>query len=579
MDLSKKILNIWLENKQLDEKMRRELTSLTDEAEIYDRFYRELEFGTGGLRGVLGAGTNRMNIYTVRKATQGFADYINKHYADCPSVAIAYDSRINSDIFAMEAGKVLLANGIKVYLYSELMPTPALSFAVRYYNCVAGIMVTASHNPAKYNGYKVYNEEGCQMTLDAAAEVLSLIQKVDIFKDVKLVDEKPTPIPTEVCEKFLEAVLGESVGTNCDNVSLVYTPLNGAGNRPVREILKRIGVGKITIVEEQENPDGNFTTCPYPNPEKEEALHLGLLLCEKLDKDGNGPDLLLATDPDCDRVGVAIKNKKTDVTHGIEGSDHGAQNAYQLITGNEIGLLLLDFICQRRQDAVKGIGRAKPMPQNPITIRTIVSGKMADAVAEHYGVEMKTVLTGFKFIGEQIKILEEKGEESRYIFGFEESYGYLSGTYVRDKDAVNGAMLICQMVSFYKREGKTLADRLEELYQTYGYYQNGLIDFAFEGAAGMEKMAQIMEDFRKNPPKGIIGKNVVKSVDYMQPTDLPKADVLEYILEEGSSFMVRPSGTEPKLKIYLSAKGQTREASQQTIENIKLQLKERIHAI
>ncbi|MEG2199801.1 MAG: phospho-sugar mutase, partial [Anaerovorax sp.] len=422
--------------------------------------------------------------------------------------------------------------------------------------------------------------EGCQMTLDAAAEVFSLIQKVDIFKDVKLGTEKPTPIPKEVADKFLEAVAAESTGISCENLSLVYTPLNGAGNKPVRQILEKIGMGHVTLVKEQENPDGNFTTCPYPNPEKEEALHLGLALCNEMNQEGDGPDLLLATDPDCDRVGVAVKQlvRSTPLEKGgREGVSFKSQ--YQLLTGNEVGVLLLDFICQRRQEAANGIGKAKPMPKNPIAIKTIVSSKMADAVAAQYGVEMRDVLTGFKFIGEQIGILEKKGEEARYIFGFEESYGYLSGAYVRDKDAVNGSMLICQMASFYKMEGKTLADRLEELYQTYGYYQNDLMDFAFEGAPGMEKMAQIMADFRKNPPAEMIGKQVVKSVDYSLPTDLPKADVVEYVLEDGSSFMVRPSGTEPKLKIYLSAKGQTGEESEQIIENLKIQLKERIHAI
>lgn len=568
MESMKNVLNTWLESKNLDENIRKELLSLTDDEEIYDRFYKELEFGTGGLRGILGAGTNRMNIYTVRKATQGFADYINKQYVDSPSVAIAYDSRINSDVFAHEAAKVLIANGIKVYIYSELMPTPALSFAVRHYQCSAGIMVTASHNPAKYNGYKVYNEEGCQMTLDAAAEVFSCIQKVDIFKDVKMGEDTSIVIPKEIHRLFLEAVKKESTGIDCRNISVVYTPLNGAGNKPVREILKQIGVERVTLVEEQEFPDGNFTTCPYPNPEKVEALQLSLSLCEKMEKEGNGPDLLLATDPDCDRVGIAVREKKA-------GSD-SEREKYSLVTGNEVGVLLLDFICQRRQEATLGMGHGKPMPKNPQTIKTIVSSKMADAVAEYHGVEMIEVLTGFKFIGEQIRALERKGEEERYIFGFEESYGYLSGSYVRDKDAVNGAMLICEMVAFYKKEGKTLVDRLEELYKQFGYYKNDLIDFAFEGAAGMNKMAQIMQNFREHPPTQMIGRNIVKRVDYMQPTDLPKADVLEFLLEDGSSFMVRPSGTEPKLKIYLSAKGNTAKESACIIADLKKELNQLI---
>ncbi len=604
---AEEVMKRWLDQEDLDKTLRKELLEIKDQEEIHDRFYRDLEFGTGGLRGILGAGTNRMNIYTVRKATQGFADYINRHYGEgckCysgknPSVAIAYDSRINSEIFAMGAACVLAANGIKSYIYPRLMPTPALSFAVRHYGCCAGIMVTASHNPSKYNGYKVYNSEGCQLTLEAADEVLSLIEKLDVFRDVKTialnidlpleakeamamqyVDENGRPmiekIPIEVEMEYLEAVKKESTGVNCSDLSVVYTPLNGTGNLPVREIMDMIGVRKVTGVKEQMLPDGNFPTCSYPNPEKKEALALGLALCKKLSDEGNAPDILLATDPDCDRVGIAARHR-----------DAAGQEEYQLISGNEAGVLLLDYIC-----TVRGAeGSARPMPKDPIAIKTIVTTKMAEKVAKNYGVTMIDVLTGFKFIGEQIGFLETKGEEGRYIFGFEESYGYLSGAYVRDKDAVNASMLICEMTAYYKKAGKTLVDRLNELYEKYGYYQNDLMEFAFEGAAGMEKMNGIMSGLRADHPTQLIDRKVVEIADYKlsqrrilgnsktcdlavgtKPIKLPKSDVLEYVLEDGSSIIVRPSGTEPKLKIYLSAKGASRKESEEIIDRLKAEL-------
>lgn len=609
----------WLDQEDLDETLRAELMAIEDQEDLKDRFYRDLEFGTGGLRGVLGAGTNRMNIYTVRKATQGFADYINLHYKpgedSCrdglPTVAIAYDSRINSDLFAAEAACVLAANGIKTYVYPELMPTPALSFAVRYYGCCAGIMVTASHNPSKYNGYKVYGADGCQLTLEAAAEVLSLIEKVDLFQDVKTlaggyvlehgiirvvdpaVQELVQTIPTVVTEAFLAAVKNESTGMDCSDLTVVYTPLNGTGNRPVKKIMKMIGVKKVVTVKEQEMPDGNFPTCPYPNPEKKEALALGIELCRKLSQEGNPPDLLLATDPDCDRAGIAVRHKNPE-TGTVD---------YQLISGNETGVLLLDYICHRRgkanMDKMAGKETSsrefpRPMPQNPIAIKTIVTTKMADKIARFYGVELIDVLTGFKFIGEQIGILEENGEENRYIFGFEESYGYLSGAYVRDKDAVNASMLICEMTAYYKKLGKTLVDRLTELYEKYGYYRNDLMEFTFEGSAGMDKMSGIMDHFRKDAPAKFIGKKVTEIADYKlssrrvlgggscdlavgtRPIRLPKSDVLEYVLEDGSSIIVRPSGTEPKLKIYLSAKGSSSEHSLEIIEALRAELKQSI---
>jgi len=556
---------LWVENPKLDPALKAELEGYTkalernpqDETalnEIYERFYKELEFGTGGLRGILGAGTNRMNVHTVARATQGLANYVNRRYAvkktlfkkgKRASVAISYDSRNMSPEFAKIAARVLIANDIDVYLYRELMPTPALSFAVRYYHCAAGIMVTASHNPAKYNGYKVYNEEGCQINIEQADEVLAEIQKLDSFRDVKMAsdDREVTYIPQETIDAYMAAVKAQSTGFNgCKNLEVVYTPLNGAGNKPVRRILEEIGVGKVTVVKEQELPDGNFPTCPYPNPEKKEALKLGLELCETL----KTPDLLLATDPDCDRVGIAVKHR----------------GEFVLLTGNEVGILLLDFLCQ-----------VKKLPQRPIAIKTIVSSKMMEAVAEHYGVEVRSVLTGFKFIGEQIGLLEKNGEEERYIFGFEESYGYLSGPYVRDKDAVNGSMLICEMTAFYKSAGSTLVDRLNEMYRQYGYYRNDLMDFAFEGAAGMDKMASIMEGLRNDPPRSVIGKAVATKVDYEKDdTGLPKSNVLEFNLEDGSRFIVRPSGMEPKLKIYLSARGATAMDSARIIASMKEEL-------
>lgn len=629
---AEEMLKRWLAQEDLDKALKEELLKIKDQEEIKDRFYRDLEFGTGGLRGILGAGSNRMNIYTVRKATQGFADYINLHYGPgsekysgkVPAVAISYDSRINSRRFAAEAACVLAANGIKSYIYTELMPTPALSFAVRHFGCCAGIMITASHNPSKYNGYKAYNAEGCQLPLDEAEEVLSMIERLDLFSDVKTIagdmnldgrlpaaiyagdmnldDRLPAaiyavdshgntliePISAEATEAYFAAVLAESTGADCSDLSVVYTPLNGTGNVPVRTILDRIGVKQVHVVKEQEMPDGNFPTCPYPNPEKKEALALGLALCDQLAKEGKAPDLLLATDPDCDRVGIAVRRK----------DDIGKED-FQLITGNEAGILLLDYICTVRKEAEASDGRdesprhAKPMPADPIAIKTIVSSKMAEKVAKNYGVAMIDVLTGFKFIGEQIGILEAKGEEGRYIFGFEESYGYLSGAYVRDKDAVNASMLICEMAAYYKKAGKTLVDRLNELYETYGYYKNDLLEFVFEGVAGMEKMNSIMSVLRANHPECVIGRKVVEIADYqlsqrrilgnskicdlaagMKPIKLPKSDVLEYVLEAGSSIIVRPSGTEPKLKIYLSAKGASREESEEIIRRMKAELKE-----
>ena len=530
------LLKLWKEKATEDNDLVDELDGLTDEGEINDCFYRDLEFGTAGLRGVIGAGTNRMNIYVVRRATQGLCNYL-KGTSLPQSVAIGYDSRIKSDLFAMEAARVIAANGLTAYIYPRLEPTPALSWAVRYFGCGAGICVTASHNPAKYNGYKVYGADGCQITLDAANAVLKEINSLDIFEDVKICTEKEgkdagkiVTIGEECIEAFLDAVQERSLsnGEKLD-LKLVYTPLNGAGLECVKKILTRIGITDVTVVPEQEKPDGNFPTCPYPNPEIREAMECGLALCREIK-----PDLLLGTDPDCDRMGVAVP----------EGDD------YRLITGNEMGVLLLDYICRKRLEN-------GTMPKNPVAVTTIVSTDMTDAVANAYGVELRRVLTGFKFIGEQIAMLEADNEIERYIFGFEESYGYLSGGHVRDKDAVNASMLACEMTAWYKKQGITLAEAVDALYEKFGFYRNDIASFAFEGAAGMQKMADIMDNLRANPPKTLDGKAVIKVVDYnLGVNGLPKSNVLEY-QTEGAKILVRPSGTEPKVKIYLSAREDT----------------------
>ena len=545
------LYSLWCKNAVDDSDLQNELKSIeNDQPAIRDRFYRDLEFGTGGLRGVIGAGTNRLNIYTIRRATQGLANYVKQEY-NGGSVAISYDSRIKSDVFAKAAAEVLAANGIKVYIYKELMPTPMLSFAVRKLKCQAGIMVTASHNPAKYNGYKAYGDDGCQITLKGAEIILNEINSLDMFKDVKISDfntelEKGNIeyISQEVIDAYYDCVLAEGINTDLcasSGLKVVYTPLNGTGNKPVRNILKRIGITDVTLVEEQENPDGNFPTCPYPNPEIREALELGLKKCKEVK-----PDLLLATDPDCDRVGIAVP----------DGDD------YVLFTGNEVGALLFEYICKQR--IAKGT-----MPENPIVVKTIVTTNIIDAIAEEYGVEVIDVLTGFKFIGEQIGFLEEKGEENRYIFGFEESYGYLSGGYVRDKDAVNASMLICEMASYYRTQGISLLQARENLYNKYGVYYHTLHSFTFEGESGMIKMNDIMNQLRQNPPSEVAGYKVLKVSDYKlsitkdltngteSEITLPKSNVLAFELEDNLKVVVRPSGTEPKIKTYYTAKAPT----------------------
>ena len=530
----------WINSDQLEPADAQELRAIAaNPKEIEDRFCRDLEFGTGGLRGKLGVGTNRMNIYMVRKATQGLADYLNQT-ALPKRVAIAHDSRNGSERFTRETARVLAANGITAFVYPRLEPTPALSFAVRDLGCGAGVCVTASHNPAVYNGYKVYGADGCQITLEAAAAVQKSIEALDLFRDVKIADYdtalaegKIQIIGEDTLERFLQAVQAQQVDKNADETALrvVYTPLNGTGLECVTKILARIGIQDVTVVPEQEKPDGNFPTCPYPNPEIREAMERGLALCETVK-----PDLLLGTDPDCDRCGIAVPH----------------EGHYVLMTGNEVGVLLLDYICRVRLEQ-------GTMPKDPVAVTTIVSTQMATPVCQKYGVELRRTLTGFKFIGEQIGLLESEGHAERYIFGFEESYGYLSGSHVRDKDAVNAAMLICEMARWYKRRGKTLYDAMQELYAEFGVYQNELLSTAYEGVDGMEKMAGIMQNLRQNQPSKLAGAKVQTVIDYENSaaTGLPAANVLEYRLENGASLMIRPSGTEPKIKVYLSAVGET----------------------
>ncbi len=530
----------WMEADLEDKALKEELISIEGkEDEIKERFAIALKFGTAGLRGILGAGTNRMNIYVVRQATQGLANWV-KAQGGTQLVAISYDSRINSDVFAKNAACVLAANGIKVRIYDALMPVPALSFATRYYKANAGIMVTASHNPSKYNGYKAYGPDGCQMTDEAANAVYAEIQKTDVLNGAKMMSfeegQKAGLIEyvEDACKEALyEAIEACSVRPGlCKTagLKLVYSPLNGSGLVPVTRILKDIGVEDVTIVPEQMYPDGNFPTCPYPNPEIFEALKLGLELAEK-----SGADLMLATDPDADRVGIAMKCP---------------DGTYELVTGNEMGVLLLDYICAGRMEN-------GTMPEHPVAVKSIVSTPLADAVAAHYGVELRNVLTGFKWIGDQIAKLEAVGETERFIFGFEESYGYLAGPYVRDKDAVVGSMLICEMAAYYRSKGSSIKERLKEIYAEYGRYLNQVDSFEFPGLSGMEKMDAIMEGLRKNPPKEFAGYAVVKATDYKntEETGLPSANILIYTLKGGATVIVRPSGTEPKIKAYFTTLG------------------------
>lgn len=529
-----------------------ELNAIKDnDREIEDRFLLNLEFGTAGLRGVLGAGTNRMNIYTVAKATQGLANYLLSE-EEHPKVAISYDSRNRSREFAKISARVLAANGIKVYIYSTLMPVPMLSFAVRNTGSSAGIMVTASHNPAKYNGYKVYGPDGCQMTSESADKVLGEINKLDIFKDIKKVDfekaleEKTIEYtPDSVINAYYEWCLGQMMRKDIfkkEPLQLVYTPLNGAGNLPVRHVLKMAGLENISVVKEQEMPNGNFPTCPYPNPEIKEAMALGLEQAKR-----EKADILIATDPDCDRVGIAVK----------EAGD------YIMLTGNQVGILLVDYIAKTRKE----LGT---LPENPILVKSIVTSSLADRVAKSHGVETVNVLTGFKYIGDTIKKLEEKGEKDRFILGFEESYGYLVGTEVRDKDAVVATLIICEMAAYYRSIGSSVYKALQEIYQKFGFYLNKVDSYTFEGLRGMDKMKEIMSALRANPLMKLGDYEVEAREDYKtlvhkdektgRVTDikLPSSNILVYMLQGGHQVIIRPSGTEPKIKVYYSIKGKDR---------------------
>ena len=528
----------WLDRAGEDPELIEELRAVeTDEAAVSDRFYRHLAFGTGGLRGVLGAGTNRMNIYTVRRATQGLAGYLNA--SGLPrSVAIAYDSRLKGALFARETARVLAANGITAHLYPRLEPTPALSWAVRYLGCGAGVCVTASHNPAQYNGYKVYGADGCQITPEAAERVLAAMEKTDCFDGVKLADYDAAAaqglirtIGEDCLDAFVDAVLALRPGSDVSRLRLVYTPLNGSGLECVKKLLEKMGVTELTVVPEQEAPDGRFPTCPYPNPEIREAMERGLALCGQVK-----PDLLLGTDPDCDRMGAAVPD---------------GQGGYRLITGNEMGVLLFDYLCRIRTE--RGA-----MPQAPVAVTTIVSTDMASPVAAAYGVELRRTLTGFKYIGEQIGLLEAEGRGESFLFGFEESYGYLSGAHVRDKDGVNAVMLACECAAWYAGQNMTLLDAMNALYERFGFYRSSLLSKAFEGQDGMAAMAALMERLRTAPPSEIAGQPVEAVTDYLRgDTGLIPADVLAFRLAGEGKVIVRPSGTEPKLKLYLSVRGRT----------------------
>ena len=561
------LYSLWLKEAVLDPDLKTELESIkVNEVEILDRFYKNLEFGTGGLRGVIGAGTNRLNVYTVSQATQGLANYLNKNFKE-PSVAIAYDSRIKSDKFAEAAAGVLAANGIKVYIYPELMPTPMLSFAVRRLHCSSGIVITASHNPSKYNGYKCYDSRGFQMTDEAAAETYEYIKNVDVFTGVKrmdfddaLAEDMVDFIEDWVKDEFTEAVLSKSLNKKLvasSGIKVLYTPLHGTGNKPVRRVLKKLGVKELEVVKTQEKPDGTFTTCPYPNPEIRQVFEEGLKETENFKA-----DLIIATDPDCDRVGIAV----------LDGGE------YKLMTGNEVGAMLSEYLLS----TLKARGE---LPEKPVLIKTIVTTPLIKDIANAYGAELYDLLTGFKYIGECITELEEKGEADRYVLGMEESYGYLAGTHVRDKDGVVAAMLVTEMAAFCKTEGKTLWQYMESIYEKYGYYFNELDNYAFEGASGMKKMADKMENLRTNVPAEISGSKVVWVGDYKKgttldlvsgasgKTGLPSSNVLSYRCENGSTAIVRPSGTEPKIKIYITAKESSREKAAAEVKNISEAMK------
>lgn len=557
------LYNEWLEKATADPDLKAELESVKgNDDEILDRFYRCLEFGTAGLRGVIGAGTNRMNYYTVCQATQGLSDYLNANYEQ-PSIAIGYDSRIKSDYFSKEAAKVLAANGIKVYLFKELEPTPCLSFAIRYFHTSSGIILTASHNPAKYNGYKCYNSNGYQMTDEEADETYEYIKKVDYFTGIKTMDFDEAVqkglieyMGEEVIDAFLDEVIKQCVNPQImknAGLKVIYTPLNGTGNKPVRKILDRIGVKDVTVVPEQEMPDGNFPTCPFPNPEIKQAFECALKMAQTIK-----PDLLLATDPDCDRVGIAVK-------------DHDGE--YKLMSGNEVGAMMLNYLLSQKKE--KGL-----LSENSIAVKSFVSTDLAEVIARKYNCTFKNLLTGFKYIGELITQLEAEGRSDDFVMGFEESYGYLAGTHARDKDAVVASMLICEMAAYYKTQGKSLAEVMDDIYDEFGYYYNTVSSYTFEGASGMEKMASIMDGLRNNAPSSFGSMDVTVIDDYKTSVstvladnitskiDLPKSNVLAYTLTDGNKIIVRPSGTEPKIKAYITAIGKTKEEAKEIADRL-----------
>lgn len=553
----------WLEKATADPDLKAELESIKgNDDEILDRFYRCLEFGTAGLRGVIGAGTNRMNYYTVCQATQGLSDYLNAKY-DKPSIAIGYDSRIKSDYFSKEAAKVLAANGIKVYLFKELEPTPCLSFAIRYFHTSSGIILTASHNPAKYNGYKCYNSNGYQMTDEEANETYEYIKKVDYFTGIKTMDFDEAVqkglieyMGEEIIDAFLDEVIKQCVNpqvTKNAGLKVIYTPLNGTGNKPVRKILDRIGVKDVTVVPEQEMPDGNFPTCPFPNPEIKQAFECALKMAQTIK-----PDLLLATDPDCDRVGIAVRDNDGE---------------YKLMSGNEVGAMMLNYLLSQKKE--KGL-----LSENSIAVKSFVSTDLAEVIARKYNCTFKNLLTGFKYIGELITQLEAEGRADDFVMGFEESYGYLAGTHARDKDAVVASMLICEMAAYYKTRGKSLAEVMDDIYDEFGYYYNTVSSYTFEGASGMEKMASIMDGLRNNAPSTFGSMDVTVIDDYKTSVstvladnstskiDLPKSNVLAYTLTDGNKIIVRPSGTEPKIKAYITAIGKTKEEAKEIADRL-----------
>ena len=550
------LLDTWVEN-VTDPELAEELKQMKESGDkdaITDAFFQDLAFGTAGLRGTLGAGTNRMNIYTVGRATQGFANYLNETFEN-PTVAIARDSRNKGELFVKTTAAILAANGVAAYVYPRISPVPTLSWATRYLKCSGGICMTASHNPAPYNGYKAYGPDGCQITSEAAAAISAAMEATNPFTDVKTMDFDEAVaqglvkwIDDEVLDAYYDAVVSKSVNNLTDEqiasapLKLVYTPLNGTGLIPVTTVLNKVGITDITIVPEQKDPDGNFPTCPYPNPEIREAMQKGIDLCKEVK-----PDLLLATDPDADRVGVAC----------ADGDD------YTLITGNEMGVLLLDYICKMRAERGEDL-------KTKVAVTTIVSSAMVDSLAEKYGFELRRCLTGFKYIGDIITGLSDAGEVDRFIFGFEESYGYLSGDHVRDKDAVNASMLICQMAQYYRLKDMNLVDAIKALYEEFGYYLNKTISLSYPGADGSAKMASIMAGLRESAPTELAGTAVDRVVDYGEGVNgLPKANVIEFDLATGDKIIIRPSGTEPKIKAYLFAKGATKEDAEKLLDTLE----------